>query len=103
MQSNWLLKASVIARGIVIAIIAMLFVQAALRANPAKAGGSEKAFSWLIEQSYGQALVAAICIGFLAFALFCFVNAAYRIVPKVPGENIETLASRLASKVREAT
>jgi uncharacterized protein DUF1206 len=103
MNWNWLLKAGVIARGIVIAIVGMLFAQAALRSNPAKAGGSGKAFSWLVEQPYGQALVAAICVGLLAFALFSFVSAAYRIVPKVPGENIETLASRLASKVREAT
>jgi uncharacterized protein DUF1206 len=103
MNWNWLLKAGVIARGIVITIVGLLFVQAALRANPAKAGGSGKAFSWLVEQPYGKALVAVICVGLLAFALFSFVNTAYRIVPKVPGENIETLASRLASKVREAT
>lgn len=97
------MKAGVFARGIVIAIIGILFVQAALRADPGKAGGSGKAFSWLVEQPYGQALVATICVGLLALALFCLVNAAYRIVPKVPSENVETLASRLVSKVREAT
>ena len=100
---NWLLKAGVVARGIVIAVIGVLFVEAALQANPGKAGGTAKAFSWLIDQPYGQVLAAAICIGLIAFALFCFVNAAYQIVPKVRGPNIETLASRLASKVREAT
>lgn len=103
MDWNWFLKAGVVARGIIVAMIGMLFLQAALRADPGKAGGIGKAFSWLVEQPYGQGVVAAICVGLVAFALFCFVNAAYRIVPRVPGENLETLASRLASRIREAT
>jgi hypothetical protein len=100
---NWLLKAGVIARGIVIAITGGLFVQAAWRADPSKAGGTEKAFSWLVHQPYGRVLVAAICVGLLGFSLFCFVSAAYRVIPKVPGDNIETLAARLAAKVKQIT
>ena len=96
---NWLLKAGVVAQGIVIAVIGVLFVQAAWRADPEEAGGTDKAFSWLLNQPYGQILVASICVGLLAFALFCFVNAGYRVVPKVSGGDIETLAARLASKV----
>ena len=100
---NWLLKAGVVAQGIVIAVIGLLFVQAAWRADPEEAGGTDKAFSWLLNQPYGQILVASICVGLIAFALFCFVNAGYRFVPKVPGSDIETLAARLASKVTQAT
>jgi hypothetical protein len=100
---NWLLKAGVVAHGVVTALIGILFVQAAWRANPAKAGGIGKAFSWLVNQPYGQVLVAAICVGLIAFALFSFVNAGYRVIPKVSGGDIETLAARLASKVRHAT
>jgi Domain of Unknown Function (DUF1206) len=62
-----------------------------------------RAFSWLVNQPYGQVLVAAICAGLIAFALFCFVNAGYRVIPKVSGGDIETLAAQLASKVRQAT
>ena len=41
-------------------------------------------------------LLATLVIGAApAFAGFCFVNAAYRIVPKVAGDDIETLAARL--------
>jgi large-conductance mechanosensitive channel len=100
---NWLLKAGVIAHGVVTTLIGMLFLQAAWRANPDKAGGIGRTFSWLVNQPYGQVLVAAICVGLIAFALFCFVNAGYRIVPKVSGGDIETLAVRLASKVKQAT
>ena len=81
----------------------ILFVQAAWRVDPKKAGGIGKAFSWLVNQPYGQVLVAAICVGLIAFALFSFVNAGYRVIPKVSGADIETLAARLASKVRQAT
>ena len=100
---NWLLKAGVIARGIIIAITGALFVQAAWRADPRTAGGTEKAFSWLIHQPYGRVLVAAICVGLVGFCAFCFVSAGYRVIPKVPGDNIETLAARLAAKVKQAT
>ena len=99
---NWLLKAGVVARGVVTALIGILFLQASWRANPDKAGGIGKAFSWLVNQPYGQVLVAAICVGLIAFALFSFVNAAYRVVPKVSGGDIETLAARVASKVEQA-
>lgn len=100
---NWLLKAGVVAHGVVTALIGMLFIQAAWRANPEQAGGIGKAFSWLVYQPYGRVLVAAICVGLVAFALFSFVNAGYRVIPKVSGSDIETLAARLASKVRQAT
>jgi heme/copper-type cytochrome/quinol oxidase subunit 2 len=100
---NWLLKAGVVAHGVVTALIGILFVQAAWRVDPKKAGGIGKAFSWLVNQPYGQVLVAAICVGLIAFALFSFVNAGYRVIPKVSGGDIETLAARLVSKVRQAT
>jgi hypothetical protein len=98
MNWNWVLKAGLIAQGVVIAIIGLLFVYAGLRANPQEAGGVGEAFSWLTGQPYGQVLVAAVCVGLLGFAIFCFVNAAYRIVPKVSGDSVQTLAARLKAK-----
>jgi hypothetical protein len=64
---------------------------------------SARHFSWLVNQPYGQVLVATICVGLIAFSLFSFVNAGYRVIPEVSGSDIETLAVRLASKVRHAT
>ncbi|MBM9595647.1 DUF1206 domain-containing protein [Roseitranquillus sediminis] len=95
---NVVLKAGVAAQGVVIAIVGLLFVYAALQADPSEAGGVGEAFQWLSQQAYGQILVAVVCIGLLGFAIFCFVNAAYRIVPKVAGDDVETLAARLKDK-----
>lgn len=94
---NPALKAGVISQGVIVGIVGLLFVYAAIRANPNEAGGVGAAFSWLSQQAYGQILVAAVCVGLLGFALFCFVNAAYRIVPKAADPDVETLAARLAS------
>ncbi len=93
---NWVLEAGLIAQGVVVAIIGFLFLYAALQADPQEAGGVGAAFSWLSQQIYGQVLVAIICVGLLAFSLFCFVNARYRIVPRASGPDVETLASRLS-------
>ena len=95
------MTAGVVAHGVVPSLIGMPFLQAAWRANPDKAGGIGRTFSWLVNQPYGQVLIAAV--GLIAFALFCCVNAGYRVVPKVSGGDIETLAARLAAKVKQAT
>ncbi len=94
---NPALKAGVIAQGVVVGIVGLLFTYAAIRANPQEAGGVGEAFSWLSQQAYGQVLVAIVCVGLLGFALFCFVNAAYRIVPKASDPDVQSLAARLAT------
>ncbi|MEQ8696760.1 MAG: DUF1206 domain-containing protein [Bauldia litoralis] len=99
---DWLLKAGLVAKGLVVVIVGMLFVYAAWRTDPNAAGGTGDAFAWLTGQPYGQVLVAAICLGLLGYALFCFVNAAFRDIPKVSGGAIETLETKLASTVRQA-
>jgi hypothetical protein len=92
---NTALKAGVISQGVIVAIVGLLLVYAALQADPSEAGGVGEAFSWLSGQPYGRILVVVICVGLLGFALFCFVNAAYRIVAKASDPDIETLAARL--------
>lgn len=92
---NSVLKAGVMAQGVVIGVIGLLFLFAAWRANPQEAGGVGEAFSWLSEQAYGRLLVIGVCLGLVGFAIFCFVNAAYRIVPKASDPNIRSLADKL--------
>ncbi|CAM3065966.1 DUF1206 domain-containing protein [Paracoccus nototheniae] len=92
---NPVLKGGLIAHGIVVGVVGLLFLFAAWRANPQEAGGTGEAFSWLSEQVYGQILVICVCLGLLGFAIFCFVNAAYRIVPRVSGPDIQSLAAKL--------
>ena len=93
---DWVLKAGLIAQGVVVGIIGGFLLYAALTANPNEAGGTGEALSWVSDQAYGQILVTALCIGLLAFAVFCFVNARYRFVPKAKDDSIQTLESALA-------
>ncbi|MGR3760010.1 DUF1206 domain-containing protein [Roseobacteraceae bacterium NS-SX3] len=97
LHMNTALKAGVAAHGVVIGIVGVLIVQAALSASDEKAGGLGSAFEWLQTKAYGQALVAALCVGLLGFALFCFVNAAYRIVPRADDRGTESLKDMLQS------
>jgi hypothetical protein len=99
---NGALRAGLFAHGAVIAIVGGLILYAAWWANAGAAGGMQDAFSWLTRQPYGQVLVGAICVGLFGFSLFCFVNAAFRVVPKVAGGSIETLAARLQASARAA-
>ena len=92
-----------IGRGVLIGVVGVLFMLAAWRAEPYDAGGIDEAFAWLTGQPYGWVVTAAICVGLLGYALFCFVNAAYRFIPKVAGGDIETLAARAKAKLRLAT
>lgn len=85
------LTAGLVAHAAALAIIGGLFVLAALQADPDEAGGLGAAFDWLRDQPYGTALVTLLSVGLLAFALFCFVNAAFRIVPRLRGDDVETL------------
>ena len=81
---NWLLKAGVVAHGVVTALIGILFVQAAWRVDPKKAGGIGKAFSWLVNQPYGQVLVAAICVGLIASPYSASSTPAIGSFPRCP-------------------
>lgn len=92
---DWALRAGVMAQGLVITIVGGLMLTAGLTANAQQAGGMDKAFDWIAAQPFGKAVVVAVCLGLLAFGFFCFVNAAYRIVPKVDGDGMETLRAKL--------
>lgn len=88
---NLALKAGVLAQAVMVGGIGGFMAYAALSADPGEAGGASKVFEFLGTQPFGQVLVLAFCVGLLGFALFCFVNAAYRIVPKVDGGDVESL------------
>jgi hypothetical protein len=103
LRYNWALRAGVAAQGVTVLIIGGFLVAAALQADPSEAGGLGQTFNWLAAQTYGQLLVTLLCLGLLGFALFCFVNAGYRIVPKVADEDVETLAARMAREAKART
>jgi hypothetical protein len=99
---NGALRAGVAAQGVVITIVGGFLISAALATQPSEAGGVGQTFSWLSGQPYGQVLVTLLALGLICFALFCFVNAAYRIVPKAHGDDVQTLGRRLKAKAQAA-
>ena len=89
------LRAGVAAQGVIVTILGGFFTLAAWRYDPDQAGGMGQVFDWLASQPFGNLIVIAICLGLLGFAVFLFVNAAYRIIPKVADDKPVTLKSVL--------
>ncbi|MGR3491306.1 MAG: DUF1206 domain-containing protein [Shimia sp.] len=94
---NWntVLRIGVAAQGVIVAIAGFLLVIAGLNGNPQEAGGMGRVFEFLGGQPFGNIIVVAICTGLLGFALFCLVNALYRIIPKVADDGVESLADKI--------
>ena len=77
----WAVRVSrfgIAARGVVFGVIGVLFVNAALHANPQEAGGVSDALRTLRQQPYGVWILAVIGIGLVAYGVYEFVRARYR-------------------------
>lgn len=92
---NWVLKSGVVAQGIVITIIGVFLTYAGWTADPEEAGGLGGVWEFLGGQPFGQFLIILLCLGLLGFAVFCFVNAVYRIVPKATEKDLPSLADKV--------
>ena len=91
------IKAGLIIYGGLLALVALSIFYAALYADPGQAGGLGEALTQLRGMVYGRILLGIAGIGLMLFALYNFVEAAYRIVPTISGPDVETLAARLKS------
>jgi Ca2+/Na+ antiporter len=60
------------AKGVALGIVGILFVVAAVTANPQKAGGLDTALRTLRSQSFGPILLTVVAIGIACFGLYCF-------------------------------
>jgi hypothetical protein len=89
-----LLKFGLVAHGVVVALIGWFFMWAAWTANPARAGGMREALSLLRSIEGGPVLLAIVATGLVGFAVYCFIVAAYRIVPRCAPQDLQTLASK---------
>lgn len=92
---NWAMKAGLIAQGVIVGLVGFFLARAGWLGSAEQAGGLKKVFAFLGAQTFGQIVTGAVCIGLIGFALFCFVNARYRIIPRVADDGIETLAAKL--------
>ena len=87
-------KFGLVAHGVVVGIIGAFLLWAGWTSDPSEAGGLAQAFETVRQQAFGRVLLGLLALGMLGFAIECFVEAAYRIVPARAGSDVTTLASR---------
>jgi len=87
-------KAGLVAHGVAVALIGGFLIYAGVTASPEEAGGLGKAFDTVRSVAFGRILLILLASGLIAFALFCFMEAVYRIVPARAGPDVKTLAAR---------
>jgi uncharacterized membrane protein YidH (DUF202 family) len=75
-------KVGYISRGIVWIIIGWLFIKAAWNKDARQAGGTQNAFQWLKDSSYGAYLLATIAAGLMCYGIFMFVRARHQPIGK---------------------
>lgn len=67
-----------IARGLALGVVGGLLGYAALTFDAQQAKGLDGAMRTILDQPFGQFLLTAIALGFVAFGLFAFLQARYR-------------------------
>jgi hypothetical protein len=66
-----------IAKGLVLAIVGVLFVAAGLHRRASEASGMDGALKSLREQPFGTVLLVLVAAGLIAFGLYCFARAKH--------------------------
>jgi hypothetical protein len=89
-----LLKMGLAAHGVVVVIVGGFFILAAWTNDPSRAGGVREALSMVRSSDAGDILLAIAGIGLVGFAVYCFIVAAFRIVPRCSSPDLQTLASK---------
>jgi hypothetical protein len=68
------------ARGVVFGAIGAGLILAALHANPSEANGVGGALRFIAARPYGPWLLAAVAVGLIAYGVYEFVRARYRVI-----------------------
>jgi hypothetical protein len=66
-----------VAKGVAIAIVGVLFVVAAVTADPSEATGLDGALKTLAELPFGTVILLLVAFGLAAYGLYCFARARY--------------------------
>lgn len=66
-----------VAKGIALAVVGVLFVTAAVKADPDKAGGLDTALRTLGGQPFGVALLTVVALGLVAYGVYSFGRARW--------------------------
>ena len=95
-------KAGLVAHGIVIGMIGVFLIYAAVTHSPEQAGGLGQAFETVRQAAFGRILLGLLALGMIGFAIYCWIEAVYRIVPRRDGNDVKTLARKAEGKARQA-
>ncbi|MFN8147912.1 MAG: DUF1206 domain-containing protein [Candidatus Nanopelagicales bacterium] len=77
----WLGRIGTVSRGLVFAVAGALVVVAAVKAQPADAGGIDVAVRTLLGWPFGHQLVVLLGLGLVLFGVYGLAEAAWRRVP----------------------
>jgi hypothetical protein len=69
-----------LARGLVFGMIGFFLVRAAWQHDPEEAIGLDGALAKVLRADYGDTLLAIVSAGLIAYGLYCFAEARYRVV-----------------------
>lgn len=97
---DWVCKVGLLAHGVVVAIIGGFLVYAGWTADPSEAGGLGQAFATVRDAAFGRVLLALLGLGMVAFAVFCVLQAIYRIVPRAADPDLQTMSGKALGEVR---
>jgi hypothetical protein len=82
---TWARRAAVVlgavgnlARAVGFGAVGVLFAVAALRGDPSRVGGLDRALRELVDRWQGVAPLVAVSVGLAAFGLYCLLDARYR-------------------------
>lgn len=82
------------AHGVLIMLIGLSLGAAALDGDPQRAGGLGQALDLLRGMVWGRVALGAAGVGLLGYALYNFIEAGYRVVPRFSGPDVRTLAQK---------
>jgi hypothetical protein len=69
-----------VARGLVVALVGILVIDAAVSHSPAKSGGIDKALLTLRDQTFGPILLVLVALGLVVFGIYGLCEARWRKV-----------------------
>ena len=91
-----------VAHGAAIALIGVFLLFAAWTSDPSRAGGLGQAFEAVRAATFGQVLLVAMALGMLGFAVYCGVQAIWRLAPRKVRSDTPSLSDWLRDKAEKA-
>ena len=83
-HAHWVMRVAafgLVARGSVFALLGGFVVYSAVTADPDEAKGLGEGLATLAAQPYGTVLLFVAAVGLVAYAVYAFLQAAYRRLP----------------------